>query len=262
MGLPVLVESNPAVSTVGLAAAAEAADLCAGVQGAPSGAVGVDAAAEECNLTQGSSSDVSWDLSDSDGEADTTSGTAGKPSSQPQQQHQDSQQNAYKEPQQQAACAVQQAPDSLQAGACTVPQQALSDSITATAGAPVSRGLSAAAGGEGPGPPLFFARFCAGWVHASLGTIAVSLLEKQKRWGDAVELLRLLLGGNACVGRRGDWWTRLAINLEHLGRTEDALEVSSRIGLRRPGCVDRQTSYTRRYSDACAEGSMNSTMAP
>jgi hypothetical protein len=40
-----------------------------------------------------------------------------------------------------------------------------------------------------------------------------------------VELLRVLLGGNACVGRRGEWWTRLAINLEHLGRTEDALEV-------------------------------------
>jgi hypothetical protein len=62
-------------------------------------------------------------------------------------------------------------------------------------------------------------------VHASLGTVAVSLLERQKRWEEAVELLRLLLGGNACVGRRGDWWTRLAINLEHLGRTEDALEV-------------------------------------
>jgi Fanconi-associated nuclease 1 len=72
---------------------------------------------------------------------------------------------------------------------------------------------------------LFFARFCAGWVYASLGTVAASLLEKRKAYVDAVELLRLLLGGNACVGRRGDWWTRLAINLEHLGRTEDALEV-------------------------------------
>jgi Fanconi-associated nuclease 1 len=94
---------------------------------------------------------------------------------------------------------------------------------------------------EGPGPPLFFARFCAGWVHASLGTVAVSLLERQRRWGDAVELLRLLLGGNACVGRRGDWWTRLAINLEHLGRTEDALEVSCRSDFWRQNGVDRQT---------------------
>jgi Fanconi-associated nuclease 1 len=62
-------------------------------------------------------------------------------------------------------------------------------------------------------------------VHASLGTVAVSLLEKRKAWGEACELLRLLLGGNACVARRGEWWSRLAINLQHLGRTEDALEV-------------------------------------
>lgn len=37
-------------------------------------------------------------------------------------------------------------------------------------------------------PPLFLARFRAGWVHASLGTVAVSCLEKQKRWEEAVEV--------------------------------------------------------------------------
>jgi hypothetical protein len=62
-------------------------------------------------------------------------------------------------------------------------------------------------------------------VFASLGTVAVSILEKQKRWSEASEVLRLLLGGNACVTRRGDWWTRLAINLEHQGLVEQALEV-------------------------------------
>lgn len=75
--------------------------------------------------------------------------------------------------------------------------------------------------------PLFLARFCAGWVHASLGTVAVSLLERRRDWGAAAELLRLLLGGNACPGRRGEWWERLAINLEHVGDTEQALEVRS-----------------------------------
>eukprot|EP00878_Enallax_costatus_P015138 GHUV01015850.1.p1 GENE.GHUV01015850.1~~GHUV01015850.1.p1 ORF type:complete len:977 (+),score=369.04 GHUV01015850.1:95-3025(+) len=75
-------------------------------------------------------------------------------------------------------------------------------------------------------PPLFLARFCACWVHCSLGTVAVSLLEKQKRWSDAVDLLRVLLGGNACVGRRGEWWERLAINLEHQGLPEQALEAA------------------------------------
>jgi hypothetical protein len=41
-------------------------------------------------------------------------------------------------------------------------------------------------------PPLWLARFCAGWVHASLGTVAVSLLEKQKRWAEAVEVRQAL----------------------------------------------------------------------
>lgn len=67
-----------------------------------------------------------------------------------------------------------------------------------------------------PRRPMFFARFSAGWLHASLGTVAVSLLEKERRYADAVQLLQLLLGGNACLGRRGEWWTRLSINLEHL----------------------------------------------
>lgn len=89
--------------------------------------------------------------------------------------------------------------------------------------------MPAAAGPKGASSgaaarPLFFARFCAGWVHASLGTIAVSLLERDKAWDAAVELLRLLLGGNACLSRRGDWWTRLAVDLEHQGLAEAALE--------------------------------------
>lgn len=77
-----------------------------------------------------------------------------------------------------------------------------------------------------PNCPLFFARFRAGWVYASLGTVAVSLLEKQRRYEEAVDLLQLLLGGNACLARRGAWWTRLSINLEHLKNVDAALEVA------------------------------------
>jgi Fanconi-associated nuclease 1 len=68
--------------------------------------------------------------------------------------------------------------------------------------------------------------------------VVVSLLEQQQRWGEAVELLQLLLGGNACVGRRGEWWARLAIDLEHLGQEEAALEVG---GWRVILCVTRVT---------------------
>ncbi|KIY99884.1 hypothetical protein MNEG_8075, partial [Monoraphidium neglectum] len=77
-----------------------------------------------------------------------------------------------------------------------------------------------------PPRPLFFARFCAGWVYASQGTVAASLLEKQRRYEEAVELLQLLLGGNACLSRRGTWWCRLSINLEHLKQVDAALEVA------------------------------------
>jgi Fanconi-associated nuclease 1 len=63
-------------------------------------------------------------------------------------------------------------------------------------------------------------------VYASQGTVAASLLEKQRRYEEAVELLQLLLGGNACLSRRGTWWCRLSINLEHLKQVDAALEVA------------------------------------
>lgn len=42
----------------------------------------------------------------------------------------------------------------------------------------------------------FLLRFSAAWVHTSMATLGVSILEKQKRHCDACELLRKLLGGN------------------------------------------------------------------
>lgn len=32
-------------------------------------------------------------------------------------------------------------------------------------------------------------------------------------------------GGICCAGRRGEWWIRLSIDTEHMGRTEESLEV-------------------------------------
>ncbi|KAF6253759.1 hypothetical protein COO60DRAFT_391875 [Scenedesmus sp. NREL 46B-D3] len=116
---------------------------------------------------------------------------------------------------------------SVGAGSDALAYQAAAGQGCVTGQLPAAGAAAAAAAGQAPAgpPPLWLARFCAGWVHASLGTVAVSLLEKQKRWAEAVELLRLLLGGNGCVARRGDWWERLAINLEHQGLAEQALEV-------------------------------------
>jgi hypothetical protein len=68
-------------------------------------------------------------------------------------------------------------------------------------------------------PPLFVARFAVGWVYSVVATVGVSILEKEKRYSEAVSVLRQLLGGNHSRGRRGQWWGRLSINLDHLGRS-------------------------------------------
>ena len=38
--------------------------------------------------------------------------------------------------------------------------------------------------------------------------------------------MQQLLGSPYCLSRRGDWWLRLSINLEHLGKTESSLEIA------------------------------------
>lgn len=68
--------------------------------------------------------------------------------------------------------------------------------------------------------PLFVARFAAGWVYSVVATVGVSILEKEKRYSEAVTVLRQLLSGNHSRGRRGQWWGRLSINLDHLGRSD------------------------------------------
>ncbi|GIL90767.1 hypothetical protein Vretifemale_18441, partial [Volvox reticuliferus] len=79
-----------------------------------------------------------------------------------------------------------------------------------------------------PPPPQqqFLARFCAAWIYASMATVGVSLLERQRRYGEAVALLRQLLQGRCCPGRRGEWWMRMSLDLQHLGREEEALQVA------------------------------------
>ena len=45
----------------------------------------------------------------------------------------------------------------------------------------------------------FLLRFNASWIHAAMLTTEVSLMEKKKQYGPAVELLQLLLG-EPCQG--------------------------------------------------------------
>ena len=45
------------------------------------------------------------------------------------------------------------------------------------------------------------------------------------RYGDANNLLKRLLNTFTCDARRGYWTLRLSINLEHLGYTEESLQI-------------------------------------
>ena len=57
---------------------------------------------------------------------------------------------------------------------------------------------SATAQDEWPAAP-FLRRFSAPWVHVSMATAGVSLREKQRRYAEAADLLRLLLGAGLLV---------------------------------------------------------------
>jgi tetratricopeptide (TPR) repeat protein len=75
------------------------------------------------------------------------------------------------------------------------------------------------------GNSLFLLRFSAGWVYASVLTVGVSFLEKMKDFHKAIEYLELLLDSPYCPNRRGHWWNRLALNFEHIGRKDKAIEI-------------------------------------
>ncbi|KAL0053594.1 hypothetical protein WJX82_008086 [Trebouxia sp. C0006] len=85
---------------------------------------------------------------------------------------------------------------------------------------------SACAGGCSATQMPFFLRYSSAWVYAAMATTGVSLMEKRKQWQQAVELLQQLLGGVCCLRRRGEWWTRLSLDLEHLGRPDQSLEMA------------------------------------
>jgi Fanconi-associated nuclease 1 len=80
-----------------------------------------------------------------------------------------------------------------------------------------------------PSAPLpFFLQFNSKWVYSVMATVGISFLEKRKQYRSAVDRLQQLLGGVYCTERRGYWWIRLSIDLEHLGKrfVMDALEIA------------------------------------
>lgn len=74
--------------------------------------------------------------------------------------------------------------------------------------------------------PSFFSRFSASWVYSKILTLGVSVYERDRRYEDAVKILKTLLSTVACDRRRGYWALRLSIDLEHMGRPNESLSTA------------------------------------
>lgn len=72
----------------------------------------------------------------------------------------------------------------------------------------------------------YLARFSIAWVFARLASHGLEILEKLRMYDRAILVIRILLSTSLCPGRRGRWWNRLVINLEHMGRKNDSLILS------------------------------------
>lgn len=75
---------------------------------------------------------------------------------------------------------------------------------------------------ESSGTPVFFSKFNAGYHLARVLHRAVTLYEKQRQYQVAILLLNDLLESPFLQRKRGHWWERLALNLEHLKCVDQA----------------------------------------
>ncbi|PSR98821.1 Fanconi-associated nuclease [Actinidia chinensis var. chinensis] len=68
--------------------------------------------------------------------------------------------------------------------------------------------------------------FSASWVYSKVVLLGVSFLEREKRYNDAIDLLKQLLINFTSDGRRGYWTLRLSVDLEHVGCLNESLSVA------------------------------------
>ncbi|KAI4344868.1 hypothetical protein L6164_012055 [Bauhinia variegata] len=73
---------------------------------------------------------------------------------------------------------------------------------------------------------VFRCLFSASWVYSKVVTLGISFLEQERRYNDAINLLKKLLNFFTCDIRRGYWTLRLSIDLEHLGYIDQSLQVA------------------------------------
>ncbi|KAK6146066.1 hypothetical protein DH2020_019935 [Rehmannia glutinosa] len=79
---------------------------------------------------------------------------------------------------------------------------------------------------SGESMATFLSHFSASWVYSKVVLLGVSYLEREKRYTDAINLLKQLLSTFISDRRRGYWTLRLSVDLEHLGRVDDSLQAA------------------------------------
>ncbi|XP_072291414.1 fanconi-associated nuclease 1 [Eucyclogobius newberryi] len=77
--------------------------------------------------------------------------------------------------------------------------------------------------------PVFLRSFTAGWAYSRILSRGVEILQRLKRYEEAVVELQSLLSQSVyCQDSRGRWWDRLALNLhQHLKKPEQAIRAIS-----------------------------------
>ncbi|KAL4561058.1 hypothetical protein LXL04_033220 [Taraxacum kok-saghyz] len=71
-----------------------------------------------------------------------------------------------------------------------------------------------------------FPFFSASWIYSKVVLLGVSFLEAERRYNDAIDLLKRLLHNFISDRRRGYWTLRLSVDLEHIGRVNESLSVA------------------------------------
>ncbi|GAA0154469.1 hypothetical protein LIER_12441 [Lithospermum erythrorhizon] len=74
--------------------------------------------------------------------------------------------------------------------------------------------------------PTFESRFSAHYVYSKVVLLGISFLEHERRYREAITLLRKLLSFFPSDGRRGYWTLRLSLDLEHVGCPNESLQVA------------------------------------
>ncbi|KAL3507167.1 hypothetical protein ACH5RR_032549 [Cinchona calisaya] len=72
----------------------------------------------------------------------------------------------------------------------------------------------------------FLSCFSASWVYSKVVFLGVSFFECEHRYIDAINLLKRLLVNFISDRRRGYWTLRLSVDLEHVGRINESLQVA------------------------------------